>query len=116
VRALLKAGADVHKASDDGVTPLIAAAQHGHAAVVMALLEAGAAIDKADNDGRTSLFAAAQHEHEAVVLALLEAGAEVAALFAGRRWAKMNKQRTLIWGWAECDAAKGLNTTRVSHV
>jgi hypothetical protein len=42
VRALIKAGADVNKAMDNGWTPLLIAAQNGHQAVVRALIELGA--------------------------------------------------------------------------
>ena len=41
VRSLIEAGADVDKAKNNGVTPLFAAAESGHEAVLRALIEAG---------------------------------------------------------------------------
>jgi ankyrin repeat protein len=42
-RALIKAGADVNKTNDNGVTPLFNAAENGHATIVQILTDAGAA-------------------------------------------------------------------------
>ena len=47
---MIKAGADVNKARDDGRTLLYVAAEDGHEAVVKALIEAGADVNKADYD------------------------------------------------------------------
>ena len=74
--ALLEAGAAVDQANG-GLTPLHAAAQNGHEAVVGALLEAGAAVDKAMDDGWTPLIAAAQNGHEAVARLLHSARANL---------------------------------------
>lgn len=43
VRALMEAGADVNKATDDGETPLLQATFGGHEAVAQLLKDAGAA-------------------------------------------------------------------------
>jgi len=40
VRALIEAGADVNKATDNGGTPLSIAAQQGHTAIVQILRDA----------------------------------------------------------------------------
>ena len=40
MRALIEAGADVNKATDDGVTPLSIAAQNGYTAIVQILRDA----------------------------------------------------------------------------
>ena len=45
VRTLMEAGADVNKATDDGVTPLYMAAYKGHEAMVRTLMEAGADVN-----------------------------------------------------------------------
>ena len=45
MRALIEAGADVNKARDNSVTPLLIAAHQGHAAVVRALIELGADVN-----------------------------------------------------------------------
>ena len=42
VAALAAAGANIELAAEEGVTPLMAAAQHGHTEALIALLEAGA--------------------------------------------------------------------------
>ena len=54
-RALIKAGAGINKAKDNGVTPLFIAAQTGHKTVVRVLIELGADINKAMDDGATPL-------------------------------------------------------------
>ena len=40
VRALMELGADVNKATDDGVTPLSIAVREGHTAIVQILRDA----------------------------------------------------------------------------
>lgn len=54
VERLAKAGADVARADKGGRTPLIVAAQHGHAAAVSALLGLGADRDATDGGGLTA--------------------------------------------------------------
>lgn len=61
IRALIKAGADVNKAGDNGRMPLFIATGKGHEAVVRALIEAGAAINKASDDGATPLATVLRH-------------------------------------------------------
>jgi hypothetical protein len=46
VRALIKVGADVNKANDNGATPLYLAAQLGNEAVLRAHVESGADVSK----------------------------------------------------------------------
>ena len=48
VKVLLEAGADVDKAGEDGVTPLMLAVAGDHEAVVKVLLDAGADVNLAD--------------------------------------------------------------------
>ncbi len=59
------------------LTPLMAAASAGHAAVVSRLLSLGADVEAARDDGKTALMFAAAGGHAAVVLQLLAAGARV---------------------------------------
>eukprot|EP00170_Pyropia_yezoensis_P001249 contig_5518_g1253 len=104
VAAVLDAGADGGLPRNDGVTPLIVAAQEGHGGVVRLLLQAGveasvtaangdsaveaavrnglsniceAPLDAHEDDGRTPLFEAACHGVLAIARALLAAGADV---------------------------------------
>ena len=76
VPALLAAGVDKDATSEDGATPLHAAARNGHEAVVSALLGAGAEKDAATQAGATPLRDAAENGHAGVVSALLAAGAD----------------------------------------
>ncbi|XP_078576145.1 uncharacterized protein LOC144861899 [Branchiostoma floridae x Branchiostoma japonicum] len=71
VQQLLKAGAEVDKADEDGTTPLSIAAQNGHLEVVQQLLNTGANVEKADKDGFTPLFVAAQEGHLKILQQLL---------------------------------------------
>jgi ankyrin repeat protein len=59
VRLLVVAGAEIYKAKDDGVTPLLVAAHQGHEMVVRALVEAGADVNKPRDNGGTPLYIAA---------------------------------------------------------
>ena len=65
-----------------GATPLMLAAQNGHADVVEILLELGASANILDEEERTALHHAAKNGEGAVVNALLDAGAPVAAVDA----------------------------------
>ena len=53
-KALLGAGADINKQNNDGVTPLMRAANWGHIEVVRELLKRGAKKDLKDKDGETA--------------------------------------------------------------
>jgi ankyrin repeat protein len=77
VEALLKEGADVNKANNDGTSPLFVASCNGHCDVVEALLCGGADVNKARNDGMTPLIMASCNGHCDVVEALLRGGADV---------------------------------------
>jgi len=81
---LLKAKADPNKATSDGRTALIIAADNyghygDHEPFVRILLEAQADPNKARSDGTTALMLAAKHGQEPCVRDLLEAGAVVNA-------------------------------------
>lgn len=72
---LLDAGADPNNRGIDAVTPLMAAAFTGNAAMIGSLLDAGADVVAADGGGRTALMFAARSGQPAAVQRLLDAGA-----------------------------------------
>lgn len=79
VKGFVKVGADVNTPDAQGVTPLMLAAQGGHADVVLFLLSKGARVDAHDNEGRTALMWAVGEDSSfsnEVVEILLEAGAD----------------------------------------
>jgi ankyrin repeat protein len=78
VRALLRAGAAVAQATQDGATALMVACQKGHEECVRALLEAGPPLAQATQDGTTALMMACQFGHVECVCALLRVGSPVA--------------------------------------
>ena len=51
VRALVAAGADINKANNNGVTPLITASEQDHLPVVQYLVTAGADVNCALDNG-----------------------------------------------------------------
>ena len=76
VQYLLQHGADLHKADNNGVSPLYLAASGGYLPVVRLLVEQGADKDKAHNNGFSPLFIAAQKGHLGVARYLVEQGAD----------------------------------------
>jgi len=74
---LLKAGAGVNHAKNDGATSLFAAAQDGHSDVVFKLLAAGAKVNLAMHDGATPVYIAAMGGHAKALKALVKAGANL---------------------------------------
>ena len=61
---------------NDGWTPLLIAAQNGHAEAVKTLLEAKSDVNKAKPNGKTALMNAASFGHPDVAALLLGAGAD----------------------------------------
>uniref|UniRef100_A0A1I8GM34 ANK_REP_REGION domain-containing protein n=1 Tax=Macrostomum lignano TaxID=282301 RepID=A0A1I8GM34_9PLAT len=88
----------------DGSTPLLIAAQTGHARVVRCLLDAGADPNRQRNDGSSPLLMAAQYGQQRVLEMLLQAGADLhlpnifgsAALFAACWWNHFTAIRRLL--------------------
>ena len=70
-------GTFLDDASDEGVTPLIAASSEGHDMVVSLLLKAGANVNAKDKDGTCALMAAAARGHLPIVKILITNGANV---------------------------------------
>jgi ankyrin repeat protein len=66
VHRLIAGGADVGARAGDGTTPLMAAADIGHAPIVRLLLAAGARADDTDGDGASALLRAARNGHRCV--------------------------------------------------
>ena len=124
VRALFEAGADQHLTSDDGTTPLMAAAGLGRCTyrprdprgprspsaeeAVRVLLEAGADVNAVNEADFTALHAAAFRGQNEVVTYLVEQGAAVDARdFRGRtafRMAEGAKQSFQFQSWPETAA------------
>jgi hypothetical protein len=77
VNTLITTGADVNKASNNGMTPISWASFKGHLEVVQALVAAGADVNKASNNGMTPISRASCNGHLMVVQALIAAGADV---------------------------------------
>ena len=70
-------GAEVDAADDRGRTPLVRAAEHGHAAVVELLVERGARLDWVDSFGWTALYQSTLCGRRDMVEHLLRLGADV---------------------------------------
>ena len=121
LRALLAAGTDQHLTTDDGTTPLMAAAGLGHRsysprdprgrrsvtaeAAVKTLLEAGADVNAVNEADFTALHGAAFRGLNEVIVYLVEQGAHINARdFRGRtpyRVAEGAKQAFNFQGWPE---------------
>ena len=67
----------INGASEEGVTPIIAASSEGHPEIVKILLAAGANKNDADVDGTSALMAASARGHLDVAKELVAAGADV---------------------------------------
>ena len=67
----------VNTASDENITPLIAASSEGHLEIANALIAAKADVNAKDKDQTNSLMAAAARGHVDIVEALLNAGSDV---------------------------------------
>ena len=57
---LIETGADVNARTNDGVTPLMIAAEKGHTYAVASLVKCGANVDLQDKYGNTALHYAAR--------------------------------------------------------
>lgn len=64
---------------DDGNTPLMLAAYHGHEATVVALIERGADVDRRNDRDQSPVAGAMFKGEQAVVRALVAAGADLDA-------------------------------------
>ena len=76
LKSLIIAGADVHSAKTNGVTPLHVAALNGHAETVEVLLWAGVNVDPRDASGHTPLYQVSGVGDTEVARLLLKSGAD----------------------------------------
>lgn len=77
VQRLLDAGTDACEGSEDGMTPLMLAAQNGHAEVVRALLQASAPWNALNPLGQCAGDFAMEAGHQEAFDVLLDAGTSV---------------------------------------
>jgi uncharacterized protein len=77
VRLLLKHGAKVNAADEEGNTPLILAARGADAEVLQVLIDNGALINAQNKEGQTALMNAANEDDLETVKILILAGADV---------------------------------------
>ena len=76
LKAALEGGADANARDGTGWTPLMRAADKGHALLVPMLLKAGADANLRAPDGATALFMATLGGHAEIIAALMKAGAD----------------------------------------
>src|SRR3972149_6230643 len=77
ISLLIKNGANVNQADNDGTTPLYIASRYGHVEVISLLLNNGANVNQVDNVRRTPLYGASFHDHVEIVSLLLNHGANM---------------------------------------
>ena len=95
VNELLGKGSDVNeKDAEFGVTPLHAAAYHGHMDIVKLLLKKKADIHARDNDGETPLLAALSKGFSEIGLLLINRGAKV-NVQTKKKWTPLHFAATL---------------------
>ncbi len=74
---LIAKGADIHKADNNGRTPLIHAIDQGNLSIIQLLIAKGADIHKADNNGRTPLIHAIGKRDLSIIQLLIAKGANI---------------------------------------
>ena len=76
METLVKLGADVNAADDDGYSALIRAGINGHTSTVQALVGCKANVHATNNSGASAIVWAERRGHWATVEALVKLGAE----------------------------------------
>jgi ankyrin repeat protein len=77
IRCLVKHGADLNRATHEGITPLIVAAKKGRMETLRCLLELGADVAKSEKRGCTALYGAAEDGRHNMIRCLVEHGADL---------------------------------------
>jgi ankyrin repeat protein len=112
VKALINKGANVNAANNNGWTPLMSAAQHGHLTTIQILLSAkGIDIDTKNSDGATALILAAANGKDDIVKELINNGADVNITDNNGR----TPQMWALQGGHQTTAQILLNSTRISN-
>ena len=83
--SLLKIGVDINAKNIEGITPLMAAAEHGYTEIVEFLLEHGADARQKNFDGETAFDIAVAAGHEGIATLLLQHGATPTASVVQQR-------------------------------
>merc|ERR1711925_33316 len=77
VKFLAENKADLHRAMNNGVSPIFIAACHGHTEIVKFLAEQKVNFNLAEDDGYTPITIAVAHGHSKIVTIIIEANANV---------------------------------------
>lgn len=77
VQTLLEKGAQVDQKDNDGMTPLMYAAEYGRSDIVQLLIQHGAQVNQQDKSGCTPVMSATMHGHSDIVKTLLDKGVPV---------------------------------------
>lgn len=80
LKALIEKGADIHAKNNEGYSPAMLAAKHGHAAALQILIENGADFEET-HKGFTPLMLATEHRHVDALRVLIENGADIEAMY-----------------------------------
>lgn len=122
-RQLIRNGADVNHADEEGITALLWAAENPNLKVTLALIKAGADVNRADGAGQTPIMNLSRNPNSAVARALIQAGARVnqedsfglTALIHAASNPNLKVVQTLIKAGADVNHVSSNGTTAFSY-